>query len=83
MQDDVLDLRGLKCPLPALMAKKALGKAMPGARLTVLADDPLAAVDIPHMCHHEGHAVEAVTETEGYRAFTIRRGPAAAAASGA
>src|SRR6218665_1685798 len=56
IMDDALDLRGLKCPLPALLAKKALDKCAPGAALTVLADDPMAAVDIPHMCHREGHS---------------------------
>jgi len=74
--DEILDLRTLKCPLPALMAKKALGRAVPGAVLRVLADDPLAAVDVPHMCHHEGHTIESVTETDGYRVFVLRRGPA-------
>ena len=73
-QDDILDLRTLKCPLPALMAKKALEKAAPGAVLTVLADDPLAAVDVPHMCHQEGHSVDAITEKDGYRVFRLRRG---------
>jgi len=71
--DETLDLRGLKCPLPAMMAKKALARLTPGAGLIVLADDPLAAVDIPHMCHGEGHAVEGVTSREGYNAFTLRR----------
>ena len=75
MDDDVVDLRGLKCPLPALLAQKALGKRAPGAALTVLADDPLAAVDIPHMCHAHGHGVDGVSEAEGYRVFTLRRGP--------
>jgi tRNA 2-thiouridine synthesizing protein A len=72
--DEILDLRGLKCPLPALLAKKALAKAVPGTILTVLADDPLAAVDIPHMCHGEGHALDGFTEAERHRIFTIRRG---------
>ena len=72
---DTLDLRGLKCPLPALLAQKALGKRAPGAVLTVLADDPLAAVDIPHMCHAQGHALDGVSEAQGYRVFTLRRGP--------
>jgi tRNA 2-thiouridine synthesizing protein A len=79
VMDEELDLRALKCPLPALLAKKALGKAAPGVVLTVLADDPLAAVDIPHMCHGEGHDMQAVTQRDGYRVFTIKRGPAAAA----
>jgi len=78
--DAVLDLRGLKCPLPALLAKKALARAAPGAALIILADDPLAAVDIPHMCHGEGHAVDSVTQAEGHRVFAVRRasGPAGA-----
>ena len=71
--DETLDLRGLKCPLPALLAQKALALAAPGALLTVLADDPLAVVDIPHMCHARGHMLEGVREMDGHRAFRIRR----------
>jgi tRNA 2-thiouridine synthesizing protein A len=73
MEDTVLDLRGLKCPLPALMARRRLARLAPGASLTVLADDPLAAVDIPHMCGEEGHAVIAVNKRDGHTAFAIRR----------
>ena len=71
--EDTLDLRGLKCPLPALLAKKALARLGPGAVLTVLADDPMAAVDIPHMCHSEGHAVDGVASRGSYNEFTLRR----------
>jgi tRNA 2-thiouridine synthesizing protein A len=70
--DDALDLRGLKCPLPALMARRALARLPLGGCLTVMADDPLAAVDIPHMCHHEGHAVESETRDGGHTAFVLR-----------
>jgi tRNA 2-thiouridine synthesizing protein A len=70
--DEVLDLRGLKCPLPAMMTKKELARLPAGAALIVLADDPLAAVDIPHMCHGEGHAVEGVASRDGYREFSLR-----------
>ena len=54
---EVLDLRGLKCPLPALFAKRALLRTSPGNALDVVADDPLAAVDIPHMCAQESFEV--------------------------
>ena len=70
--DEMLDLRGLKCPLPAMLARKALARLSPGAALMVLADDPLAAVDIPHMCHGEGHAVDSVTSRDGYSEFALR-----------
>jgi tRNA 2-thiouridine synthesizing protein A len=70
--DETLDLRGLKCPLPALLAKKALARLAPGTVLTVLASDPMAVVDIPHMCHGEGHAVDSVTARDGASEFVLR-----------
>src|SRR5258708_35894971 len=71
--EEVLDLRGLKCPLPALLAKKALARLGPGAVLKVLADDPMSAVDIPHMCHSEGHAMDNVASRGGYSEFSLRK----------
>jgi tRNA 2-thiouridine synthesizing protein A len=73
--DETLDLRGLKCPLPALLAKKGLARLAPGTIVMVLADDPLAVVDIPHMCHGEGHAVDSVTSREGMSEFRLRVKP--------
>ena len=77
--DETLDLRGLKCPLPALMAAGSWRALAPGETITVLASDPLAVVDIPHMCGEEGHAL--IASTGGRRtafdhhgAFLIRRG---------
>jgi tRNA 2-thiouridine synthesizing protein A len=71
---EILDLRGLKCPLPAMLAKKALVRLSPGTVITVLADDPLAKVDIPHMCHGEGHAVEGLVSRDGYTEFVLKTG---------
>jgi tRNA 2-thiouridine synthesizing protein A len=71
--EESLDLRGLKCPLPALLAKKALARLGAGGTLCVLADDPMSVVDIPHMCHGEGHAVDGVASRQGYSEFTLRR----------
>jgi tRNA 2-thiouridine synthesizing protein A len=70
--EEVLDLRGLKCPLPALLAKKALARLSPGATLKVLADDPMSVVDIPHMCHREGYAVVTTASRDGYSEFNLR-----------
>jgi tRNA 2-thiouridine synthesizing protein A len=69
--DETLDLRGLKCPLPALLAKKALARLAPGSILTVVADDPMSVVDILHMCHGEGHAVQSVASRDGYSEFRL------------
>ena len=73
--EETLDLRGLKCPLPALLAKKALTRLGGGATLRVLADDPMSVVDIPHMCHGEGHTVDSVASRVGYHEFTLKRAP--------
>ncbi|MCQ8783811.1 sulfurtransferase TusA family protein [Mangrovibrevibacter kandeliae] len=70
-----LDLRGLKCPLPVLRTQKRLAAMPAGAMLRVLADDPLAGIDIPHLCREDGHVlVETLPSTSGGIAFTIRRG---------
>jgi tRNA 2-thiouridine synthesizing protein A len=63
---EILDLRGLKCPLPALFARRALEKASSGAVLTILTDDPMAPIDVPHMCRQEGFEVLS-NEREGGR----------------
>jgi tRNA 2-thiouridine synthesizing protein A len=57
---EVLDLRGLKCPLPALMARRHLKRAKTGATVLVLTDDPMAPIDVPHMCRSEGFTVVSV-----------------------
>jgi tRNA 2-thiouridine synthesizing protein A len=71
-----LDLRGLKCPLPALMTRRRLAGMAPGAMLTVLSNDPLAVVDIPHMCAEDGHEVAAARKAHDHHSFTIRKGQA-------
>ncbi|MFK7870930.1 MAG: sulfurtransferase TusA family protein [Roseobacter sp.] len=51
----ILDATGLLCPLPVLKARKRLNGLSQGERLTVLADDPAAIVDVPHYCAESGH----------------------------
>lgn len=68
---DTLDLRGLKCPLPALMTRRHLAKMASGSLVTVLTSDPLAVVDIPHMCGEDGHEVTCIREADAHHIFTI------------
>jgi len=74
MAAEVLDLRGLKCPLPALFAKRALAGASAGAQIEILTDDPMAPVDVPHMCRHEGFELVTLTR-EGDRSRMVLRRP--------
>ncbi|WP_407943682.1 sulfurtransferase TusA family protein [Martelella alba] len=71
---EILDLRGLKCPLPALKTKKRLAGLQPGALLIVITSDPLAVIDIPHLCREEGHCLLQQDRAEECDRFTIRRG---------
>ena len=70
---DIMDLRGLKCPLPALLAKRRLERAAAGSEIVVLADDPMAPVDIAHMCAQEGfEVITSEQSSEGAR-LVLRR----------
>lgn len=69
-----LDLRGLRCPLPALKTAGRLKEMRAGAEIVVLADDPLARLDIAHLCREDGHDLVDVAQDEGHLRFRIRRG---------
>ena len=45
-----LDCTGLLCPLPVITLAKTLATVEVGDTVTVLADDPAAATDIPAWC---------------------------------
>jgi tRNA 2-thiouridine synthesizing protein A len=68
-----LDLRGLKCPLPALFAKRALARAEPGDVIEVVTDDPMAPIDVPHMCRQEGYEVDDVIKDDSGARMRLRR----------
>lgn len=69
-----VDARGLLCPLPVLKARKALMRMSAGEELTVIADDPAAAIDMPHFCAEQGHEfLGAESGENGAARYRIRR----------
>lgn len=68
-----LDLRGLKCPLPALRVRKALAGLAPGTELVVSCTDPLSVIDVPHAAHEMGDLYVGRAEAEGVLIFTLRK----------
>ena len=54
---DVLDLRGVRCPLNWAKAKVRLETLSRGAELELILDDPKGARDIPRAAEAEGYAV--------------------------
>lgn len=69
----VLNLRGLKCPLPALRTRKALRTLAPGERITVECTDPMAVIDIPNMVRETGDVLEDSQTSGDGIIFQIRR----------
>lgn len=70
--DHDIDALGLLCPLPVLRLRKVLLAAKPGQIVCILADDPVARIDIPHFCAEQGASLIATEETDQGIAFTIR-----------
>lgn len=73
MTDTVLNLRGLKCPLPALKTRKELRRLEAGERLVVECTDPLSAIDIPNLLRETGDVLEAQVQGVGLLVFHIRK----------
>ena len=71
--DVTLDLRGLKCPLPALRTRKALARLKAGDIATVECTDPLAAIDIPHLVAQSGDILEQRSQQRDVLVFRIRK----------
>ena len=69
-----LDTTGLLCPLPVLKARKALSQMRPGETLILIATDPMARLDVAHMCAEDGHQIEEQKTDEPPFQFTITRG---------
>ena len=57
----ILDAVGKLCPWPLLMSKQALLTLADGEYLRVLADDPLAELDLRALCERAGHTLVALS----------------------
>ena len=68
-----LDLKGLKCPLPALKTRKALAQAESGTRFHVSVTDQMAVIDIPHMLKETGDRLVGQSRNETVIEFMIEK----------
>ena len=73
MADQVLDAKGLNCPLPILRAKKALKDVPVGGTLQVIATDPGAVKDFEAFCRTTGNELVSSANEGGTFSFVIRR----------
>jgi len=71
--DTLVDARGHRCPVPTLMLQRALRIAPPGAVVRMLADDPLARVDIPHFTAAAAVELMSIKVEDGVVIAVIRK----------
>jgi tRNA 2-thiouridine synthesizing protein A len=73
MAETIMNLRGLKCPLPALRVKKKLSSLKSGDIIVAECTDPLASLDIPNLLRQTGDTLEGKEQAEGLLTFRIRK----------
>jgi len=70
---DILDVKGLNCPLPVLRTKKKLKDIPVGGLLTVLATDPGSVKDMAAFCQMTGHELVESSQQDGVLTYVIKR----------
>jgi tRNA 2-thiouridine synthesizing protein A len=73
MAEKTMNLRGLKCPLPALRTRKALSGLKSGDLLVIECTDPLTTVDIPTLLNQTGDKLESQSMAKKVLTFRIRK----------
>ena len=73
--DITVDARGHRCPVPTLRLQRALQGARPGQRVRLLADDPLARIDVPHFLTSQGLALLESNDDGATLSFVTAKAP--------
>lgn len=73
MADEILDAKGLNCPLPILRAKKALKGMDTGKILEVQATDPGAIKDFEAFCRVTGNELMDSSQEGSDYTFLIKK----------
>jgi cysteine desulfurase len=73
--DEVVDARGLRCPLPVIRLAERARLAPAGAVVEVWATDPAARADIPAWCRLRGHGYLGSRVLGEHTAYAVRVTP--------
>jgi len=71
--DQVLDCKGLNCPMPVLKTKKAIDGIKSGQVLEVISTDPGSKSDIPALLNRLGHELLDTKEEGNVITFFIKK----------
>ena len=67
----IVDARGHRCPTPSLKLQKAMRAVAPGTQLTLLATDPMARIDVPHLMAGVGGETLSINEADGVLTIVV------------
>ncbi len=66
----VINTLGLRCPLPLLKVQKNIKSLRKGSEALIIADDPMAEIDLKHFCLNNNYIIKEVkNEQDGGRQF--------------
>ena len=71
--DTLVDARGHRCPVPTLRLARALERAQPQTVVRLLADDPMARIDVPHYAAERGYEVIDMISEGPTTQFRVRK----------
>lgn len=69
----IVDARGYHCPVPTLRLRRELEHCAKGDVVELLADDPMARIDVPHFVREAGHSLLVVGERDGALRFRVQK----------
>ena len=67
----LVDARGHRCPTPTQRLRRAAEAAAPGRRILLLADDPMARIDVPHFAAAAGLRLLSLEQQDGGLRFLL------------
>ena len=60
----VIDTTGLRCPLPVLKVRKNLPILKKTDLVLIIADDPLAEIDLRHFCNVKSYEIKKISSNQ-------------------
>jgi len=69
----IVDASGHRCPMPLLLAKRALNGMQPGERLRVVATDPTAPRDFETFARQSGQLLLEVGAVDGVHHILLEK----------
>ncbi len=70
----MVDARGHRCPVPTLRLARALQRAAAGQVVRLLADDPMARIDVPHFAAGQDCQLLEISQDGDWFVFDVRKG---------